>query len=430
MGRVRPLEICLRTGDTCGVVHAGGPANRALRAFSPTNPCEAAVNGLSSSAQAFAEQVFCGGSWRAELPPTTSFSLKGARAMSELVLEHPALKADGRPDMQLRLFGPTDDDGLETLRRHSVGYLLSGAVALGLMDRDIGEDLAAGLIHAAADPGPESPSAPGQPQARAAVRAPATGHPGVAAGDRSLRREQLLRWCHEGGARGRAMGKEPVELLLYRHHEDHALARVRRQPADAARQRIRGDPPRWRGGVRAHDRTAPPRDDLEVKVEWPASLSATEIVRWRASADGCFASLGYSNDGGETWTPLALPGPGDTIQVDAGALPGGRECALELIVTDGFQTRRIRSDAYEVEPKGWVLQILSPAAGAKLPPGQPVLLAAQGYHLEERRAGRRHRVGMFGRRRPGHGRPCARHPRAGRAHDHRGRVAQVVVSVG
>jgi hypothetical protein len=133
------------------------------------------------------------------------------------------------------------------------------------------------------------------------------------------------------------------------------------------------------------ERTAPPRD-LEVNVEWPGSLAGAETVRWRASATVCCASLGYSNDSGKTWTPLALPGPSNTIHVNAGALPGGRECLLELIVTDGFHTQRIRSGAYEVEPKGWVLWILSPAAGAKLPSDQPVPLAAQGYHIEERRA--------------------------------------------
>jgi hypothetical protein len=127
-----------------------------------------------------------------------------------------------------------------------------------------------------------------------------------------------------------------------------------------------------------------PRDDLEVNVAWPGALAGAETIRWRASA--CFASLGYSNDGGKAWSPVALPGPSNTIQINSGTLPGGRECLLDLIVTDGFHTRRIRSGAYEVEPKGWVLWILSPSAGAKLPSDQPVLLAAQSYHLEERRA--------------------------------------------
>jgi hypothetical protein len=127
-----------------------------LRPLSPTKVCEAALNGLSPSAQAFAEQVFRVGSWRAELPPTTSFSLKGAQALSELVMAHPAITGDRRPDMQLRLFGPTDDDGLEALRGHSVGYLLAGTIALGMIGTDIDDDLAAGLIHAAAAPEPES----------------------------------------------------------------------------------------------------------------------------------------------------------------------------------------------------------------------------------------------------------------------------------
>jgi hypothetical protein len=134
------------------------------------------------------------------------------------------------------------------------------------------------------------------------------------------------------------------------------------------------------------EQTAPP-DPLEVNVEWPASLSGVETVRWRASADACIASLGYSNDGGKTWTPVALPGPGDTIEVDTRALPGGRECLLELVSTDGFHTERVRSDLYEIESKGWVLWILSPAAGARLPVGEAVQLAAQAYHFEERRGG-------------------------------------------
>lgn len=114
------------------------------------------MNGLAPSAQAFAEQVFRVGSWRGELAPTTSFSLAGAEAMSELVLAHPAVRGEALPEMQLRLFGPTDDNRLDVLRGHSVGYLMAGAVALGLTGRDFGDDLAARLIHAAADPDPGS----------------------------------------------------------------------------------------------------------------------------------------------------------------------------------------------------------------------------------------------------------------------------------
>jgi hypothetical protein len=131
------------------------------------------------------------------------------------------------------------------------------------------------------------------------------------------------------------------------------------------------------------ERTAP-REKLDVRVEWPGALSGTASVGWKASVDGCMASVGYSNDGGATFTPLALPGAGERIEFDTALLPGAREGLLEMVVTDGLRTRRIRSAPYEVEPKGWVLWLLAPAGGAQLAAGQPVLLAAQGYHLEER----------------------------------------------
>jgi len=184
------------------------------------------------------------------------------------------------------------------------------------------------------------------------------------------------------GGRALAMTRLPLDIPCGHPGGETALAAVGLVafPERATGLRVTLD------GTVLLERIAPP-DDLDVDVEWPASLSGAETVRWRASADACVASLGYSNDGGATWTPLALPGPSDTIEVNTGVLPGGRESLLELIVTDGFHTQRIRSHAYDVDAKGWVLWILSPPAGARLPAREPVQLAAQGYHFEERRGG-------------------------------------------
>jgi hypothetical protein len=129
-----------------------------------------------------------------------------------------------------------------------------------------------------------------------------------------------------------------------------------------------------------------PRPGGEPKVEWPAAIEGPEVtVRWSARADGASASLAYSDDGGETWSPLSLPGTDEAITFDARGLPGGKRCLLELVASDGFHTTRSRSPEYQVEPKGWVLWILSPAPGATFRAGSPVLLAAQAFHLEERR---------------------------------------------
>jgi hypothetical protein len=128
-----------------------------------------------------------------------------------------------------------------------------------------------------------------------------------------------------------------------------------------------------------------PRPAGEPKVEWPAAIEGPEVtVRWSARADGATASLAYSDDGGETWSPLSLPGTDEAITFDARGLPGGKRCLLELVVSDGFNTTRSRSPDYQVEPKGWRLWILSPAPGATFRTGSPVLLAAQAFHLEER----------------------------------------------
>lgn len=73
-----------------------------------------------------------------------------------MLLQHPVVRGDTRPNVQLRLFGPTDDDGLQLQRYLSVGYLIAGTVALGLSGKDFNEALAVGLIYAAADPDPEA----------------------------------------------------------------------------------------------------------------------------------------------------------------------------------------------------------------------------------------------------------------------------------
>ena len=132
------------------------------------------------------------------------------------------------------------------------------------------------------------------------------------------------------------------------------------------------------------ERTAPD-GRLEAEVGWPDALSGTPALRWRASQDGCLGVLGYSNDDGRHWEPLSLPTGSETIDFDARLLPGGAPGLLELRVTDGLRTIALRSDPYEVEPKGWTLWILGPADGTTVAAGRSVRLAAQAYHVEERR---------------------------------------------
>ena len=130
-----------------------------------------------------------------------------------------------------------------------------------------------------------------------------------------------------------------------------------------------------------------PKAAGEPQVEWPGALDGEQVtVSWRIRAKEARASLGYSNDGGDTWTPVSLPTAERAITFDARGLPGGT-AVLELLVSDGFHTSRARFDRVQGRAQGLGVWLLSPAPGASLPAGVPVQLAAQGYHLEERRPG-------------------------------------------
>jgi len=150
-------------------------------------------------------------------------------------------------------------------------------------------------------------------------------------------------------------------------------------PAEAAGLRVTID------GRTVLERFAP-RRGRQPTVEWPRDLNASiTSVGWRAAAEAALASLGYSSDGGSTWSPLSLPTSSGSIEFDTGTLAGGARCLLELAVTDGFRTTRVRSPEYSVKPKGWLLWILAPVSGSVVDPESTVSLAAQGYHVEEHR---------------------------------------------
>jgi hypothetical protein len=126
-----------------------------------------------------------------------------------------------------------------------------------------------------------------------------------------------------------------------------------------------------------------PAQPLEVDAGWPKALvTGPNELAWKASSEGCLAVLGFSSDGGKTWSPLSLPTAEPVITFDGTYLQGGLG-VLELQVSDGLRTVSVRSDSYDIESKGWVLWLLSPPDGAVLPAGRPVRLAGQSVHIEE-----------------------------------------------
>lgn len=66
--------------------------------------------------------------------------------------------------------------------------------------------------------------------------------------------------------------------------------------------------------------------------------------------------------------------PARTIEIPADRLPGGRECRLIVIYSNGFRSATAATEPFELEPIGPVIRITSPEAGARIPEGTPVAL--------------------------------------------------------
>jgi hypothetical protein len=110
---------------------------------------------VPEGAVAFVGQVLQIGGWKGEGPPATSLPEAGARQLTRIVLTQPAVAEGVRSDEPLALFGATDDPGLEDLRYDSLGFLLSGVLALGMTGRSL-DKLGEPLLHAAVTTDPAS----------------------------------------------------------------------------------------------------------------------------------------------------------------------------------------------------------------------------------------------------------------------------------
>jgi len=109
-------------------------------------------------------------------------------------------------------------------------------------------------------------------------------------------------------------------------------------------------------------------------------------IRWQSQdADGgnLAHSVLYSNDGGATWKTLALEISDTNYTIDAGNLPGGNQCLVKIIATDGFNTGYGQSDGFfSVSNKAPLAFIESPKDGEVYRTGQVVPLQSLAYDAD------------------------------------------------
>ena len=113
----------------------------------------------------------------------------------------------------------------------------------------------------------------------------------------------------------------------------------------------------------------------------------TATARWDATdADGDKLSyaIQYSPDAGVTWETVAVELPGNEHEVALSTLPGSKSALFRVIASDGVRSGQDESDAvFEVTGKPPRAIVLSPKLHTSYSTGQQVVLAGEGYDVED-----------------------------------------------
>jgi len=125
--------------------------------------------------------------------------------------------------------------------------------------------------------------------------------------------------------------------------------------------------------------------DLRLIWQPEGEQLGSQILSWDAHHPGgaelTFAAV-YTVDG-SNWIPLCLPQPDSSTAVDFDSLPGGSECRIRVMATDGMNTSVVESEPFSVPIKGLLPLILEPDDGAQLPLGTLVTFVGQVMSREE-----------------------------------------------
>jgi hypothetical protein len=177
------------------------------------------------------------------------------------------------------------------------------------------------------------------------------------------------------------------EVLFVRHFASVGLNQGQDHPKDRFRETVPFVPGtvrvvfRYEGEVVYTVEMSPNPPTVQVLIpnggeSWDGAGPYT--VSWQANdvdGDPLVANVNFSNDGGLTWKPLALNLKTQSYDVETSLLPGGDNCLVQVVVTDGFNTRSDVSDApVHVARKAPLAILLGPADGQTVIPGQPLLL--------------------------------------------------------
>jgi len=131
-----------------------------------------------------------------------------------------------------------------------------------------------------------------------------------------------------------------------------------------------------------------PRSENAPSVSVPQlnkSSNGLLEVSWSArdlDGDELRYSVLYSNDGGETWICMAIELNETKYRIDPSQLPGGNQCLVKIIATDGFNTGYNESEFFTVANKAPSAFIRSPKKDEVFQFGEEIVFKGIAYDPE------------------------------------------------
>lgn len=134
--------------------------------------------------------------------------------------------------------------------------------------------------------------------------------------------------------------------------------------------------------------TKTPSSNIPVVTSLVVEKAGQDKINVRYNADDADGDeltylMLYSSDAGESWTN-AYPETFDTeVEIDVSDQPGGDNCMVKLVASDGFNTVESVSSTFSVINKAPIAAIIEPLNNVTYYAGREIELIGAGYDLED-----------------------------------------------
>lgn len=132
-------------------------------------------------------------------------------------------------------------------------------------------------------------------------------------------------------------------------------------------------------------------DKPQVKLTWetPELVSGKQTVTWEGHHprnQPLQYFLRYTHTNGENWQRIGLRTEEQHQEIDFDRLPGGKNCRVSIVATDGVNTVTYTSTPFQVDVKPCIAMIFLPQDGATFASESSILFQGQGFYMEESKA--------------------------------------------